>query len=616
MKAGHLGGLILAALLCLIVYFPGLPGPLLLDDGPQLTPIMNTITAENWRTAGKEYLVSNSGQLGRAIPMATFIVNAALSGADTFWWKLTNVLIHCLNGALVFLFVRLLIRARGNTTTDTPALLIATLWLLHPLHIGAVLYLVQRMALLTTTFTLLSLVFYLGSYSPKNSNSRTYAYLGLSSLLLFPLAMLCKENAAVYPLYILALHAYLRYPALAGNGEAMTFRPAHKQFSIVMGLSLLAGSIVLLAGWQTLVANAYAFREFTISERLLTESRVLVMYLAQIFLPIPSALGFFYDDIEISKGFLTPASTAVSMAILCAIAGAAIVLRKKVPLLTLGITIFFVSHLIESTVFPLELAFEHRNYLAILGIILAVTSPFLAGQSNPSYQKGLIAILIVLSSLTAYRAYLWGDSNRLFPHFLATRPHSPRILIIYADTYAKAGQHETALQYLSNLTGLGVELHRISILCSTGAQYLDAKIASIPLENQKISNYELEGIMTISNQILDKACAMDAASFAVFIDKTLSLPYVNKVARQKVLLYRGHLLHMTGNTSSANEALRRSFDEDSSNPIPLFLLVQWLTEQGNHKEAESVFEQAKAVSAKSTQDYSDFLAEAQKQIQK
>lgn len=603
-----------ACLFCLGIYWYGLYGPLMLDDGPQLIPVMNSVNSSNWLIEWSQYIVSNSGQLGRVIPMVTFIVNAVFFGADVFWWKLTNVVLHCINGILVFVFLAKLLRFDSERLSLALPFALSLLWLLHPIQVGTVLYLVQRMAVLSTTFLLLSFISYLVAIDESDSNRKRLIFLFLSAGLFFPMALLCKENAIVYPLYVVAIF-YFKRKELSPSHRNTNAILEHKIFAGLMALMLLVGAAILVHDWGNLVEKGYEFRDFTLNERLMTQARISIMYLLQILLPLPSAYGFFYDDIQVSHGVLEPVTTLLSTFILILLVFIGYVYRKTKPLLTFGIAFFVISHLVESTIFPLELAFEHRNYLAMLGVFLALSGVIgIERVAKPVSVAVFVFMLVLLSGSTAYRAYIWGDAQRLFPYLLSVRPESPRLLILFADTYSSAGQYDQALQYLNKLEGLGVELQRVSILCTENKEDLNDRVQKINVDNEKISNYELEGLMKVSSQILDNVCSIAALNYVTFLDRAIGRPIINDVAKQKLLLYRGHLLHKGGDFSGARESLLRSFEADKSNPIPLFLLVEWLVEQGNYIESKTVFERAKFVATSSRYDYTEFLRDAEMKL--
>ena len=147
--------------MCAVVYVPGLQGPMLHDDFPQLSGLLATDTGD-WRELSDEYLVSASGYLGRPVSMASFIANAILHGGELRYWKATNLLIHGLTAVVVFFLARVLLQASSSTIRPEQAgwlaLLVAGLWMLHALHVSTVLHTVQRMAQLAALFVFTGLL--------------------------------------------------------------------------------------------------------------------------------------------------------------------------------------------------------------------------------------------------------------------------------------------------------------------------------------------------------------------------------------------------------------------------------------------------------------------------
>ena len=113
-------------------------------------------------------------------------------------------------------------------------------------------------------------------------------------------------------------------------------------------------------------------------ERLLTQSRVLVIYLTQTFWPAPSHLSFFYDDLLVSRNLLEPPSTLLSLVFVVLVLSAAIALRDRFPLAGFGVAFFFAAHALESGPLPLELVFEHRKLSSFLRIVPCSRRPFSA----------------------------------------------------------------------------------------------------------------------------------------------------------------------------------------------------------------------------------------------
>ena len=171
-------------------------------------------------------------------------------------------------------------------------------------------------------------------------------------------AALCKESGLLLPALILVCEAtLLRWSA--------PDRSSRRILAAFLGLSvavpLLFGSYFLSRN-PDLILDGYAWRDFSLGERLLTETRVLWFYLHMIVLPNLGEMGLHHDDFLISRGPLSPWTTLPALAGLLLLAGGAFALRNKQPIITFGIAFFFVGHAMESTIIPLELVFEHRNY--------------------------------------------------------------------------------------------------------------------------------------------------------------------------------------------------------------------------------------------------------------
>jgi len=150
-------------------------------------------------------------------------------------------------------------------------------------------------------------------------------------------------------------------------------------------------------------------------------------------LPYGPNLGIYHDDYTASQGWFAPATTIVAVAAWITTATAAWHLRRRIPGFALGIGIFLVGHALESTIFPLLLYFEHRNYLPSIGLIWALLcmlsfSIDALGQSLPHLEKiasalGLAAIAI-LAATTAAQASVWGSRQTILQQAVTEHPDS------------------------------------------------------------------------------------------------------------------------------------------------------------------------------------------------
>ncbi|MDE2236192.1 MAG: hypothetical protein KGK44_11700, partial [Gammaproteobacteria bacterium] len=227
-------------------------------------------------------------------------------------------------------------------------------------------------------------------------------------------------------------------------------KPWERGLAVFYGLFLLLPFILGLI-WVFVIhhgaALSYAGRDFTLKERLLTEARVIWDYIRWILFPRLPDLGLYHDDIPLSTGWLTPVTTLLSILGLLALLAVSGLTWKRRPWICFGILWFFTGQLLESTVWPLEIAFEHRNYLADMGILVAVFGFVLTEYSrllNLRYRIGiLMALALTFGAVTGMRAYVWRSTLSLVETQAANHPRSP-----YA-TYA-LGQELTNLVLAGN----------------------------------------------------------------------------------------------------------------------------------------------------------------------
>jgi hypothetical protein len=423
-----------ALLLTALLYLPGLKGGYEFDDFPNVVDNtalhVTTLDASAWLEA---MWASPSSDLQRPLASLSFALNHYFSGLAPAPMKATNLLIHLLNGLLLFVLLRRLARVDAMQTEassaspghgDWLALAVAGGWMLHPVNLTAVLYVVQRMESLAQVFVLTGLLLYFDARKRQNSGqSGAFWRLWIGIPICTLLGIAAKESAALLPLYALILEITVLRAWRRNVGELRAF---YVTFLIIPGC---VGLLWMLP--RAFVPQAYSFRPFTLAQRLLTEPRVLLDYIAWILLPLPRFFSFYHDDYPISTDPWHPWSTLPALAVLVALAVAAAWLRRPRPLVALGLAWFLAAHALTATFIPLELVFEHRNYFASAGLLLAAFAlllprqPGLATLALP--RTALILAAICLCSITlVMRARAWGDPVMLAVTEATLHPDSPR----------------------------------------------------------------------------------------------------------------------------------------------------------------------------------------------
>ena len=463
------GALVLLA--CLIAYGVALNGPLFFDDEPNLLANQQVqidgVTYDDWRAAA---LSSYSSILYRPIAMLSFALNHAAAGAFTpFSLKATNVAIHVVIGALVFLFALALLQTSvlrahwlSHYQCKLVALIAAAIWLLHPIHVSTVLYAVQRMAQLSTLFMLAGLLVFT-RYRLRWARSGAGAGEVLAALLWIALlsmfSLLSKENGALLPWLIVVIEVTLFRGVWCGHSRKLLIWLGW--FALVLPV-LLVLALYLVA--PELLLGRYGGREFTLSERLLTQGRVLWQYLSWMLVPNIMSMGFFHDDIVVSRGLWWPLTTFLSLLGWAIVLSAAIVWHKRYPLIAFAFFFYLVAHSMESTVLPLEMVFEHRNYLPGVGFALLAALGLFKGVARLErlrLRTAVGGVLCLLAVLLFVRTTAWSDEVSLARFNVINHPHSPRANFFYANSLFKRFQQAQAF-------GLDEEEQRALAVTSRG----------------------------------------------------------------------------------------------------------------------------------------------------
>ncbi len=416
--------ILVIALLCVIAYYPGLSDFFISDDIPNITsnPALQvtTLDSENLLIAATS---NESGPLKRPISSLSFGLNYYFSGQqfDPSDFKLTNLIIHIINAFLIYLLATSLLKilnkhSKQKLPVYSLVLVIAAAWALHPAQLTAVLYVVQRMTSLSAMFVLAGLLLFVSGRVRLSENRlygqlQMYAGIGLGTIL----GALCKENALLLP--YLAVVIELTILSRLGTPAQANKKPLQLFYTITAIIPAVL-ALAYLYKHPELILNGYAIRDFTMTERLMTETRILFNYIAQILYPALHNFTLYHDNIKISHTVWQPLSTVASIFGVVGLITASLIFRKKHPVLAFAILWFFTAHAMESNVFPLVLMYEHRNYLPSLGIIFAAVYYgyvlLHTTNSRRSIKIGAsLAILLCLTALTHVRSEIWSSEATL-----------------------------------------------------------------------------------------------------------------------------------------------------------------------------------------------------------
>jgi protein O-mannosyl-transferase len=431
----------------ILAYSVAFSGPLFFDDLPNLldnVPVqIDGASLDDWRVAA---LSSDAGILLRPVSMLTFALNyVAVGEFSAFSLKATNFAIHLLIGLLIYLFAQALLQSpalRDHKLSPDQrrlvALIAASIWVLHPIHVSTVLYAVQRMAQLSTMFTLVGLLVftrYRLRWATLGAGPGELLAASLWLFLIAALAVLSKENGALLPWLLAVVEVTLFRGIWHGQSQQRLLWLGWLVF--VLPLMLLI--IVYVLAPEVLLGR-YGGRNFTLSERLLTQGRALWQYVSWMMLPNIMDMGFFHDDIPISRSLWSPFSTFLSLLGWLVVLGAALLWRRRYPLFAFAVLFYLVAHSMESTVFPLEMVFEHRNYLPSVGLAVLVALGILNAAIRVQRLRlriALVAVLGLLAALLFIRTSAWSDELSLARYNVVNHPQSARANFFYATALFK-----------------------------------------------------------------------------------------------------------------------------------------------------------------------------------
>lgn len=453
-------GLLLWGLLvlCAWLYWPGLGGPAMLDDGVNLRVIYSL--QESPEYLRDVVLGNSSGPLGRPVSMLSFGLEQLYGDGTIRGFKRTNLCLHLLAGCLVAWFLHAVMPVLSvHVKPAYWAVIGGGMWLLSPLFVSTTLYIVQRMTQLAALFCLAALVAYIkGRGLVVRRTWQGGGLIGLS-LLFAVTAGFSKENGL------------LTFPLLALTEIVICARatPGSRWQAPVAWVVLVVGAAVgvalFLSGKYEVLLSGYRIRDFTVTERLLTQARVLLDYLVALLLPLRDGLGVYHDDYPVSRGLIDPPVTLVAVASWLVVAFyAARSIVRGTSAIGYGVLFFLAAHSMESSILPLEIYFEHRNYLPAVGLYLSLVFILMRcwekfPPARTTMVWGLGAWFCLAAMSTGIQAAIWSREVVLLREVLGSHPKSARANASMSAVYARMGAIEQALQYAERSADLKEPIH-------------------------------------------------------------------------------------------------------------------------------------------------------------
>ena len=432
--------LLLLPLLLLITYSHTLHSPFVFDDIAHVSENpaiqIKDLSFENIRKAASESPLS-----ARPVSYISFAINYFFHGHEVYGYRLVNLVIHMLNGLLLYLFLmntfKLPVLQDRIKQPFWTAYLATLIWVIHPLQVQSVTYIMQRMNSLATLFYMLAFLCYLKA---RLSSSKRRWLCAIASFISGFLALSSKEIAVTLPFFIL-LYEWMFF-------QDMDFVWLKRNTIVLFGVSfLLMVMVFIYVGrnpWQ-IISAGYVGKDFTLWERLLTEPRVIFHYMGLFLFPHPDRLTLL-PQFQVSTSLIEPWTTLPAIPLTWLIVSISLTMAKEFRLVSFCILWFLGNLVVESSVVPLEIIFQHRTYLPSMLASLLVTYLVLQYvRPNAVAKTILFAGLMVLTFWTYERNDTWCDKVYFWRDCLQKNPTDFRVYNNLGKALEEKGEVEVAI---------------------------------------------------------------------------------------------------------------------------------------------------------------------------
>ena len=390
--------------------------------------IRNWSPSNLWGVA-TETVTRNYGPL----TIFSFLIDHTIWGLNPCGYHATNVLLHLVNGVLVFLLLRQL---TGNSFV---AWLTAALFLVHPVQIESVVWISSRKGLLCSAFVLWAAIIRL---RPEVTAKQDAWYVGLLIA-----ALISKALAIVFPPIVLLYDVLIRREK----------SPTAIARQVIPGLLSLLLLLYTAGAQNTVLGGVRGHMEFGLLHIMAIDVTILWQYIGMLF--FPTDLCVMYD----------PATRGIGMKVCCGcLAWAAVGLafwkiRKSHPMWILGAFSFLLLLFPVLNFFRITTLMNDR-YLYLPSIIVfamvagavhrivkfAESETVAVVQFIGNGLRAIVAVGAIAACLTLTLQHLpvWQNSHSLWTHAIELYPKMPVLRIQMALTVHARGQEREAIRQL------------------------------------------------------------------------------------------------------------------------------------------------------------------------
>jgi Flp pilus assembly protein TadD len=432
------------------LYSNSLESPFIFDD---VQKIAENAHIRITQFSAKEIVASGlKSSKTRFLPFISLAVNYYFHQYDPFGYHIVNVCIHILTGFFLYLFLSATLKISPRQTlqdhADSIAFVAALIWLIHPVQTQSVTYIIQRMNSLASMFFILSIWCYVKA-RVEGGRRKWLWYAG--SAVVWLLSLGCKQNAVTLPFFVF-LYEWFFF-------QGLDKKWLRRSLPFVLGIVVLLVFIALVyTDFQPLEKikhiRDYSENQFTMAQRALTQPRVVMHYISLLIFGHPSRLNLDYD-FALSYSLINPFTTLLSLAAIVGLLILGVYMAKKEPLIAFGIFWFFGNLVIESSVIPLALVFEHRLYLPSMLVFLV---PVVLGHRYIKLiwlRAGLLCLAVVVLCVWTYqRNRVWESDLSMWTDVVNKAPGKARPHLNLGLALADRDRMDEAIQHYRKSLGI------------------------------------------------------------------------------------------------------------------------------------------------------------------
>jgi len=524
-------------LLTVIIYSGTLNHSFHFDDAPNIWSNhfiqISSLSLDELLKAGFESVNHH-----RPVANISFALNYYFHGLEEKGYHLVNIFIHLLAGIMLFYFVKttlkLAIFKDKYQKSQFIAFFTALIWLIHPLHTQSVTYIVQRMNSMAALFYIMAMLFYVKArLNPERTKRIIFFSIAFIAGLL---ALGTKQNTITLPIFIILYEWYFF--------QNFRLKISRKKIFWIAAICLVFFTVLYfyLATFSLSgILTGYDRRDFSLIERLLTQPRVILHYISLLVVPAPSRLNLDYD-FPLSYSLFSPPTTIIAILVIAGMLGLAIYTARKNRLYSFCILWFLGNLVIESSVIPLEMVYEHRTYLpSMLVILIMVLFIKQVVQNRRIVMVSLITITMLFSYWTYERNKIWQDELTLWKDVQQKSPNKARANLNLGLAYVEKNRAEEAITYLKKALYLYEQLRNEGKYVKSTGISLCLRL----LGNAYLQKGEYEKAIGYLNNALKESSINAAGDVKTY--HLLGQAYAKRLQAQEAVFYFSKALQLSQN---------------------------------------------------------------------